>query len=130
MEDTMKHKLVVGAALCAATVTGIGTSVLAGEVTGSGKGGPNGDGVPGGIGRARSECVFSGLEDFDGLAPVSPGTVQNWGHVANDPFITVVDAPKGASEVTVILNFPPPPAGPGPIGPITIGCNPHAGGGE
>jgi hypothetical protein len=126
----MKFTTAAGAVMCAATVVGFGSAAFAGEVTGSGKGGPNGDGVPGGIGRASSECVFSGLEDFDGLQPVEPGKVQNWGHIADDLFITVVDAPKGASEVTVILNFPDPPDGPGPIGPIVIGCNPHAGGGE
>lgn len=123
----MKNKALAGAALCAATIVGLGAPAFAGEVTGSGKGGPNGDGVPGGIGNARSACVFSGLEDFDGLAPVSPGTVQNWGHVEDDPFITILDAPKGASEVYVRLNIPEEFGGPIEL---WIGCNPHAGGSE
>ena len=41
-------KKLVGAALCAAVVLGMGGSAFAGEVTGNGtKGGPNGDGTPG-----------------------------------------------------------------------------------
>jgi hypothetical protein len=123
----MKLKTAAGVALCAATVIGFGGSAFAGEVTGSGKGGPDGDGVPGGIGKAHSECVFSGLEDFDGLLPVSPGTVQNWGHVEDDPFITILDAPRGASEVYVRLNIPEEFGGPIEL---WIGCNPNVGGGE
>ena len=37
-----------------------------------------GEEIPGGE-NGESECSFSGLEDFDFLAPVFPGTVQNWG---------------------------------------------------
>ena len=121
----MRSKSVVGAAVCAAAVIGFGSSALAGEVTGSGKGGPNGDGTPGGIGRARSACVYSGLEDYDGLAPATPGVVQNWGHVANDSFITILSAPKGASEVFVRLNIPAEFGGPIET---WVGCNPNVGG--
>jgi hypothetical protein len=111
-------KLVVATVLSASVIVGMGSSVFAGEITGSGKGGPNHDGTPGGIGRAASACVFSGLEDGAGV----PGTVQNWGHVADDPVFVEIVSSKGASEVTVWVDF-----GGGPF-LVTIGCNPHAGG--
>jgi hypothetical protein len=123
----MKIKSVAGAALCVATVIGFGSSAFAGEVTGSGKGGPDNNGIPGGIGKAHSACVYSGLEDHDGLEPVTPGVVQNWGHVENDPFITILEAPKGASEVYVRLNIPEEFGGPIET---WIGCNPNVGGEE
>ena len=118
----MRFKAAAGTALCAATVLGFGGSAFAGEGTGSGKGGPAGDGVPGGIGKAQSACVFSGLEDFDGHHPTEPGTVQNWGHIEDDPaFIEILES-KGASYVVAIVDF-----GWGPF-TITAGCNPHVGG--
>ena len=40
------RKLIAGAAL-ALIVSGAGGTAFAGEITGSGKGGPNGDGTPG-----------------------------------------------------------------------------------
>jgi hypothetical protein len=117
----MKKQL-AGAALCASAIVATGGSAFAGEVTGSGKGGPAGDGVPGGIGRAASACVFSGLEDFDGLQPVDPGAVQNWGHVDDDPaFIEIIES-TGASHVVAIVDF-----GFGPF-ELETGCNPHSGG--
>ena len=67
----------VGTVICATAVLGAGSAAFAGEVTGSGHGGPSGDGVTGMVANGNSPCGFSGLED----EPVSPGTVQNWGHV-------------------------------------------------
>jgi len=120
----MRKKL-VGAALCVAAVVGTGSSAFAGEVTGSGKGGPNGDGIPAATQNGHaSECAYSGLNDDAGGA-----RVQNFGHRHEDPFfLEFIDDSRGASEVTVVIDLPPPPDGPGPI-PVTIGCNKHAGGG-
>jgi hypothetical protein len=104
-----------------AVMAALATSVaLAGEITGSGKGGPNGDGVPGGIGNAHSACVFSGLDD----GAATPGTVQNYGHRADDPFFGTVLEQTGASSLTLFIH--PPGAPPEGI-LVTIGCNPHAG---
>ena len=77
-------KQVAGAVLCLASIIGVGSSAFAGEVTGGGKGGPNGDGVTGAVENGNSPCRFSGLEDNDG-AGVDPGTTQNWGHTK--PFL-------------------------------------------
>jgi hypothetical protein len=78
MRGKIKSKALLGAAFCAASVVGIGAGpVLAGESTGSGKGGPTE--IPGETGakaNGNSPCRFSGLEDV----PLEPGTVQNWGH--------------------------------------------------
>jgi len=113
----MKKQL-AGVALCASAIVATGGSAFAGEVTGSGKGGPAGDGTPGGIGRAASACVFSGLNDH----PVDPGTVQNWGHVEDDPeFVEILES-TGASHVVAIVDF-----GFGPF-ELETGCNPHSGG--
>jgi hypothetical protein len=76
----MKRKMLVGAAICAASVMGVSGSVFAGEVTGAGgTSGPNGDGTTGMRGHARSACGFSGLEDGEDNTG-QPGVVQNWGH--------------------------------------------------
>ena len=108
-------------AACAAAVVGVGASAaFAGEITGSGKGGPNGDGTPGGTLNASSACAFSGLDD----GAATPGTVQNYGHRADDPFFGTVVTQKGASSLTLFIH--PPGAPPGGI-LVTIGCNPHAG---
>jgi hypothetical protein len=108
-------------AACAAAVVGVGASAaLAGEITGSGKGGPNGDGTPGGTLNASSACAFSGLED----GAATPGTVQNYGHRADDPFFGTVVSQKGASSLTLFIH--PPGAPPQGI-LVTIGCNPHVG---
>ena len=108
-------------AACAAAVVGVGASAaFAGEITGSGKGGPNGDGTPGGTLNASSVCAFSGLED----GAATPGTVQNYGHRADDPFFGTVVEQKGASSLTLFIH--PPDAPPEGI-LVTIGCNPHAG---
>jgi hypothetical protein len=107
-------KKLVGGALCAVAVVGMGSSAFAGEITGSGKGGPKGDGVPGGIGNASSACVYSGLDDARG----GHGDVQNFGHIDDPAFIEIVDS-TGAAFVTAILIFTNGEA-------IQIGCNPHA----
>ena len=77
----MKRKMLVGAAICAASVMGVSGSVFAGEVTGAGgTSGPNGDGTTGMRGHANSECGFSGLEDgADNTG--QPGVTQRWGQV-------------------------------------------------
>jgi hypothetical protein len=109
-------KKLVGATLCAGAIVGMGSSAFAGEITGSGKGGPKGDGVPGAIGNARSACAFSGLDDARG----GHGDVQNFGHI-DDPAFVSVESVRGAAFVIATLNLPG-------VGLITlqIGCNPHA----
>src|SRR5436190_13412742 len=76
------------------------SAALAGEITGSGKGGPNGDGTPGGTLNASSVCAFSGLED----GAATPSTVQNYGHRADDPFFGTVVTQKGASSLTLFIH--------------------------
>lgn len=69
------------AALTLGTMLFLGSSgvAVAGEVTGSGRGGPDGDGItPIKSHTAASECAFSGLED----EPLAPGTVQTPAEVA------------------------------------------------
>lgn len=97
-------KWIVSAAV-AVGVLAAPTAAFAGEVTGNGK--------PLTI-HGRSACVYSGLEDNDGQAPVVPGVVQNWGHTKDAPIII---SSKGASSVTLDFGF----------GPVTEGCNPHVG---
>jgi hypothetical protein len=92
----------------------------AGEITGSGKGGPNGNGIPGGTLNASSACAFSGLEDV----AATPGTVQNYGHRADDPFFGTVVSQHGAATLTLFIH----PEGAPPEGIlVTIGCNAHVG---
>ncbi len=74
------RKLIAGAAL-ALIVSSAGGTAFAGEITGSGKGGPNGDGTPGATqGRAQSICAFSGLNDFPD-DPIEGGRVQSYGQI-------------------------------------------------
>jgi len=109
------------AAVFAAAMMVLSASVaFAGEITGSGKGGPNGNGTPGGTLNASSSCAFSGLED----GAATPGTVQNYGHVADDPFFGTIVSQKGASSLTLYIH---PPGAPAQGFLVTIGCNPHAG---
>jgi len=111
-------KKLVGGALCAVAVIGMGSSAFAGEITGSGKGGPNKDGVPAATqDHAHSACAFSGLDDAQGYN----GDVQNFGHIDDPAFVEIVDS-TGAAFVTAIMNF-----GGGNV-TVEIGCNPHAGG--
>ena len=121
-------KKLVAMSFCAATFVGLTTSTaFAGEVTGSGKGGPvkdpaaEGYGQPGWVTKGHaSECAFSGLNDD----PSTGSRVQNFGHREEDPFfLEFVDTSRGASEVTVIIDVA------GGL-EVTIGCNPHAGGSE
>jgi hypothetical protein len=79
-------KLIAGGALAMMVIGGGGTA-FAGEVTGSGKGGPNGDGTPGAVvgaftpeAHANSICAFSGLNDNPD-DPIEGGRVQNWGSI-------------------------------------------------
>jgi hypothetical protein len=120
----MRRVRLLAATACAAAVVGAGASVAyAGEITGSGKGGPNGNGTPGGTLNASSACAFSGLED----GAATPGTVQNYGHMADDPFFGTVVSHKGASTLTLYIH--PPDAPPQGI-LVTIGCNAHIGLGD
>src|SRR5881394_769233 len=120
-EVLMRRVGLFAVAACAAVFVGGGASAaFAGEITGSGKGGPNGDGTPGGTLNASSACAFSGLED----GAATPGIVQNYGHRANDPFFGTVISQKGASSLTLFIH--PPGAPPEGI-LVTIGCNPHVG---
>ena len=108
----MRRALLIALLAALMVVAMVAGAAFAGEVTGSGKGGPAGDGIPGAVEHGNSNCLFSGLED----EPVEPGTVQNWGHAKDAP--VVVSAPRGASEV--VLNFG--------FGDFVDGCNPHVGG--
>ncbi len=77
----MNNKTMTAAALCLATIVGVGSTAAAGEITGNGKSTPNSV-------RAGSVCAFSGLEDgvalvgFDYEGPIfeavegGPGIVQ------------------------------------------------------
>ena len=117
----MRRTRLFAVAACAVGVAATAPSAaFAGEITGSGKGGPNHDGTPGGTLNASSACAFSGLDD----GAATPGTVQNYGHRANDPFFGTVVSQKGASSLTLFIH--PPGAPPEGI-LVTIGCNPHAG---
>jgi len=75
-------KTLVAALLCSASVVGVSAgSAFAGEVTGQNRGTPlqAGAGPAERVGKAvvnPSHCAFSGLEDFDGAAPVQPGVTQ------------------------------------------------------
>src|SRR3954447_25805967 len=117
----MRRTRLFAVAACTAAVEAVGpSSALAGEITGSGKGGPNGNGTPGGTLNASSARAFSGLED----GAATHGAVQNYGHRANDPFFGTVVSQKGASSLTLFIH--PPGAPPEGI-LVTIGCKPHAG---
>jgi hypothetical protein len=81
------RKLIAGTALAGLMVLGGAGAAFAGEVTGSGRGGPNGDGTPGATTvrgdsiRANSICAFSGLADGGEGEPAGPGNTQNWGSI-------------------------------------------------
>ena len=115
-------KKIAAMSFCAAAFVGaMAGPAFGGEVTGSGKGGPNHDGTPGGTLNSASPCSFSGQQDD----PSTGAKVQNYGHMADDPFFGTVFSNKGASELTLELH----PA-PGVTVVATIGCNPHVGLGE
>src|SRR3954469_22432541 len=96
----MLRKL-VGGAVCAVAVLAMGGSAFAGEITGSGKGGPNGDGRPAATqSHAPSARAFSGLDDARGYN----GDVQNFGHIDDPAFISVTSV-RGAAYVIAVLDF-------------------------
>lgn len=96
------RKLLAATAVTLAGLATIPGVAAAGERAGNGK--------PVTV-NARSDCAYSGLEDFDFEAPVQPGVVQNWGHVKRALGLT-----GGANEVTLVI--------PG-VGEVTTGCNAH-----
>ena len=69
----MRKRMLLAAMAAAAILVGGSGSAIAGERTGAGGPTPVNDGA------SRSECAFSGLEDFDFESAVQPGVVQNWG---------------------------------------------------
>jgi hypothetical protein len=80
---------------------------FAGEVTGKGRGGPNGDGfTPIQNFTAGSICAFSGQNDdpTGGGDPFQDGRVQNWGHVLADAKQFIGDGDKGANELASMIN--------------------------
>lgn len=102
-------KVLAAVAIGAASIVAMGSSALAGEVTGNGK-------PTQGPAHARSSCAFSGLDDQDpadgGSGVVTPGEVQNWGHTKGAP---IVVSSKGAGHVTLDFGG----------GPFETGCNAH-----
>lgn len=70
------RRLLMVALLAVSMVTMGAGAAFAGEVTGSGQGGPDGDGITGAPSHANSICAFSGLDDGP---PVVPGVTQSWG---------------------------------------------------
>src|SRR5215212_42769 len=76
-------KFIAGGALVMMAV-GFGGTAFAGEVTGSGRGGPDPTqpGTPGGTLHSKSICAFSGLADGGEGEPAGPGAPpQNWGQI-------------------------------------------------
>ena len=94
------RQAIVGAAICAVTILGVGGSAFAGEVNGKGEPTPIKRGV------AKSACAFSGLEDgetldFSSGVPVvvpTPDSGPGW-----------VQTPHGETSPGVF--FPPGIAG-------------------
>jgi hypothetical protein len=70
-------KLVVALGFSLAVVGAAAGPAFAGERGGNGEETPINDH------RARSECAFSGLDDFDFEAPVDPGVVQSFGQIVS-----------------------------------------------
>jgi hypothetical protein len=93
-------KFIAGAALALVTV-GMGGTAFAGEVTGSGRGGPHGDGTtPVATYRASSICSFNGLDDgSESGQPVTPGVVQSFGFLVAG----AVHEAGGASGLTDVI---------------------------
>ena len=72
----------------------MGSSVFAGEVTGSPTGGPNKDGTPAATqATPASACAFSGLDDARG----DHGDVQNFGHIDDPAFALSSTSIRGAA---------------------------------
>lgn len=111
-------------ALVVALVMAMAGTALAGEVTGSGKGGPNHDAIPGAVGNGRSACLYSGLEDggdYPGQPEGPCAPPQNWGHSHGVEGLVLFS--RGASYVELNGEFFGAPAGT----VIIEGCNPHVG---
>jgi hypothetical protein len=93
------------------------SAAFAGEVTGSGRGGPDGDGAPGATESANSICAFSGLnDDPTDSRPFEDGRVQSFGDIIQE----LVDEPgdgHGASALVEMIRY----EGPG------MACNPNRG---
>lgn len=107
----MSKGLVLSIVVCAAFVIGGANATFAGEVTGSGKSLE----LPGGGLHGKSDCAYSGLEDWDDqtIQPVEPGVVQSFGKHPNGAFGTGVgDDPANNA-----------PNNPGPAAP-GVACNP------
>lgn len=101
------------AALALGTMMFLGSSgvAVAGEVTGSGRGGPNGDGItPIKAHTAASECAFSGLEDnLPGTGIVVPGDTQTPAAVAGTGIPGQgFDGPFGFSSCNPVDTTPGP----------------------
>lgn len=98
----------VAAAVLALTIAGPTAGAALGEVTGSGKGGPNGDGSsPVASFQAGSICAFSGLNDNpagEAGDPFSPGKVQNWGDVVVQAKNGMLGPGLGASEIAPVIH--------------------------
>jgi hypothetical protein len=96
------RKLIAAATIVVAGAS-IGGTAFAGEVTGSGKGGPNGDGkTPINSYQAGSICSFSGLNDdpSGGGDPFEDGQVQNWGAVIEDAKTLLATDDHGISSLS------------------------------
>ena len=104
------YKWVIAATIVAAGV-GVGGTAFAGEVTGKGKGGPNGDGLtPINSYQAGSICSFSGQNDdpTGGGDPFEDGRVQNWGTVVGDAKVFIGDGDHGANELAHLIRIEGP----------------------
>jgi hypothetical protein len=102
----MNHKAFAGAALCAATIVGFGSSALAGEVTG----GPNPKPTPIATYTAGSICSFSGQNDVPTgdidpetgeIDPFSVGRVQSWGQTLN--LAAGIELPPGTKGKSLLV---------------------------
>lgn len=82
----------LGVAVGAVIALGSAGGAFAGEIGGHGQ-------EPQGPNNSASLCAFSGLEDFDDLAPVDPGVVQNWGHIPQEARKAFSD--RGAAQVVI-----------------------------
>ena len=101
----MKKQFIAAVVVVACMFAGTG-SAFAGEVNGKGDPLPSKD-------RARSDCVFSGLEDDDGGPNGGPGVApQNFGQIV-----------KGTRGLPKIIGGADGPL-PSPDGSI-VGCNAH-----
>lgn len=89
------RRVLLGTALTAAMVAGMGGTAMAGEITGNGKL------TPINSYRAGSICSFSGQNDdpTGGGDPFQDGRVQNWGKVVEDAKAFIATDRKGISSL-------------------------------